>query len=199
MKRSLLITFVAICTASVAFAAPGSIGIFADLGAASCTLTNDGPTGPLVESLVYVVHTGSDGTTGCSFQALVPGCASLIAIVDVPQVPVYLGAQPAPAIPSQVGASAGYGNCFQGVKPVTQIFVSSLAPAVGCCLWTVTANPALGFTTPTSTDCSTPIQEEGAAGGSAFITATPGPGCSCETPTAESTWGGVKELFRQGI
>jgi hypothetical protein len=198
MKRSLLITFVAICMASSAFAAAGSIGVFSDLVGGSCTLTNDGP-GPLVDSFAYIVHTGSDGTTGCSFSAPIPICASGIVAVDIPQVPVYLGAQPAPAVPSQVGASAGYGNCFSGPKAVAQMFVSWFAPAVGCCVWSVEANPALGFTTPTSTDCSTPIQEEGAAGGSAFVTATPGPGCSCTVDNTESTWGGVKELFRQGI
>jgi len=89
MKRSLLITFVAICMAGSAFAAAGSIGVFSDLVGGSCTLTNDGP-GPLVDSFAYIVHTGSDGTTGCSFSAPIPICASGIVAVDIPQVPVYL-------------------------------------------------------------------------------------------------------------
>jgi hypothetical protein len=204
MKRSLLITFVVMLAATQAFAAAGSLGVFNSLAATSCALANDGPAGPNPESLVYICHTGSDGTTGSGFKAVVPPCSGFIAIVDIAQVGVYLGAEPAPAIPSQVGASAGYGGCRTGVVPIVQIFVSAIAPASGCCLWTVTANTALvdpngdPWTVPNSTDCSSPIQDVAAAGGSGIVSANVAT-CPCNVDTKDSTWGGVKELFRQGI
>ncbi len=200
MKRLLLISLVALCWASTAFAVSGSIGIFADVNANQCALTNDG-SGPAPESNVYVVHTGSDGTTGSGWAAPIPDCAGgPIFLADVAQPGVIILGN------SQTGASAAYGGCrTNGTVPVAWILVRWMgAPAEGCCTWTVGPHPLLEdpdgnpWTTPNSTNCATPIRDEAAAGGTAIISTNPAL-CPCNVDTHESTWGGVKELFRQGI
>ena len=200
MKRSLLIAFVALCAASTAFAQEGggSIGIFRSAAATDCSLTQP----PLYNSTQYsIVHTGmaAPGATGSGAAAPVPPCGGGMVITDIPFVNVYLPGDPTPgAVPSQVGFSAGYGGCFTGPKHISNMFYQALSPIVGCCLWTVVANPSLGVPGPISTDCSSPIQEEPAAGGSAFISLNAAL-CTCTVDAQESTWGGVKELFRRGI
>ena len=196
MKKSLLIALVVLCAASTAFAEGGSIGIFASAAAGSCSLQQPA----LYSTIQYtIVHTGTGATTGSGAAAPIPPCAGGMVITDIPLVPVYLPADPTPgAVPSQVGFSAGYGNCVSAPKPISNMFYQALSAVVGCCTWTVVANPALGVPGPISTDCSQPIQEEPALGGSAIISVNPAL-CPCNVDTHESTWGGVKELFRKGI
>jgi hypothetical protein len=74
----------------------------------------------------------------------------------------------------------------------------ALSPVVGCCPWTVVAHPGFGDPGPVSLDCGPPLSKEPAAGG-AGILSTNTALCPCTVDTRESTWGALKELFRQGI
>jgi hypothetical protein len=196
MKKSLLIALVALCAASTAFAVGGSIGIFTNATALDCALTQPAQ---FTTAQYTIVHTGTSGATGSGASAPIPPCAGGMIITDIPLVSVYLPADPTPgAVPSQVGFSAGYGSCRVSPIAISNMFYQALSPVAGCCSWSVVANPALGVPGPISTDCSTPIQEEGAAGGTAIISTNPAL-CGCQVDTHESTWGGVKELFRKGI
>jgi len=197
MKKTLLIAFVAMLAATQAFAAAGSISIFSSSAAATCALQQ-----PAVSTAAAyaIVHVGTDGATGSAFSAPIPPCAAGIIIVDVAQVPSYIGRLPDPAIPSQVGVSAGYGvgNCRTGPIHIADMIYKALTPIPGCCPWHVVANPALGVAGPVSYDCSVPIQQVNAGAGAGIISVNTG-ACSCSVDTKDSTWGAVKELFRQGI
>ena len=193
MKKSLLIAFVVLCAASTAFAQAGSIGIFTSAAATDCALTQPGVN---FTAQYTLVHTGTGGATGSGAAAPIPPCAGGLIITDIQIAPVYLSAvagQPG----SQAGFSAGYGSCRVGPIAIANMFYQALFPVTGCCVWAVTENTAIA-STPISTDCQTPIQEEPCAGGAAVLSTNPAV-CTCSTPTHESTWGGVKELFRQGI
>lgn len=198
MKRLLLISLVALCWASTAFAVAGSIGVFADRNGASCAILNNGTSG----DDVWIVHTGSSGTTGSAWIATIPSCAGFVHLVDLPQFTVAIGN-------SQIGVSVGYGDCLvTGSIAVTQLFVTRVTSAVGCCLFTVGPHPDLidpgtgvAYTTPIENDCGSetgPVLDVPAAAGTGIVSANTAL-CPCNVDTHESTWGGVKELFRQGI
>lgn len=184
MKRSLLIAFVAVLVASQAFAFGGSVGLFNSVAGVSCTIIPPA-TGTFQPA---IVHTGSDGTTGSQFQALVPACAGFVHLVDISLVSIILGN-------TQTGASAAYGNCLAGSIPVATMFMSVIFPPVGCCNWTITRHPGFPEPTVVSGNCSVPIQNEVAGGGTAFVKVAAEP-CNCLVDNEESTWGAVKELFR---
>ena len=183
-------------TQAFALAGGGSFGLFSSLAATDCALMNDGVT----NTSYYVIQTHTTGSTGGGYSAVIPPCAGFVHNMDVkgPTVSVYLGN-------SQMGASMGYGGCRTGLIVVAQIVVTRTGPAVGCCAWTVGPNPLLvdpdgnPWTTPYSMDCSSPSQNETAAGGTGIISAGGAGQCACSVPNKENTWGAVKELFRQGI
>jgi len=191
MKRSLLIACIAVLAATNAFAFGGSVGVFENVAGASCTIIQPAANGTYQPA---IVHTGFDQSTGCSFQALNPSCSGSVFLTDISLVGVYSGT-------SQIGASAGYGACVNGgPKGVATMFMQVLFDIPGqCCVWTVTRHPGLIPPTVISTDCSPVIQEEPAAGGTAFLREAETTNCDCNVPTRESTWGGVKELFRTDI
>lgn len=198
--KTLLTALAALLLASQAFAVGGSIGIYSNASAASCAIQQPAMS---TYSWIAIVHTGSDGATGCAFSAPMPSCAGGVVIADQSWVHLYISSDmnppPGPVVPSQTGASAGYGECFTGPVHVASMFYQAVSPVVGCCAWAVVANPFLGTPGPISTDCSEPyIQEEPANGGTAIISTNP-TACPCNVGTQESTWGAVKELFRRGI
>jgi hypothetical protein len=182
MKRSLLIAFVAVLAASQALAFGGSVGVFTSVTATSCTIIP--PASGSFQPVV--VHTGSDGTTGSQFQALVPACAGFVHLVDISLVNIILG-------DTQQGASAAYGSCKSGIIPVANMFVSVVFPPAGCCNWTVTRHP--GFPEPTVISGTCSGGGEVAGGGTAFVKTAAEP-CNCLVDNQDSTWGAVKELFR---
>ena len=184
MKRTLLIAFVAVLAASQAFAFGGSVGLFASSAGASCAILAGAVTQPTI------LHTNSDGTTGSQFAAPVPGCSGLLYLTDILIPQVKVGA-------TSTGLSVGYGACVTSFN-IGTIFTQQLVPPTGCCAWSVIAHPGFPDPTPISTNCATPVTEEPAGGGTAIVSANTGL-CPCNVSTQESTWGGVKELFRSDI
>ena len=70
MKKSLLITLVAICMATPAFADGGIIGVFADQAGTNCSVSE-----PIGFGYIYIVHLTTTGSNGSGAKALKPGCA----------------------------------------------------------------------------------------------------------------------------
>jgi hypothetical protein len=146
---------------------------------------------------VAVVHKGHTGATASGFSNPLPPCANgLIWVADQPVVPVFL---PNDTLGSQGGVSAGYGTCRSDAVHVTSILLQRISLLAGCCLWTVKPNLLLAPTV-ISTDCSPNPVEEIANGTSAYVrpTGTTVATCPCNVPNEASTWGVIKELFRQG-
>jgi hypothetical protein len=200
MKRLLLITVVGLFVAGQAFAQQigdgGTIGVFTSGTGANCALLQAAAV-----SNYYIVHKLHNGTTGSSFAAPLPECATsyMFWVADQPQFPVYiandtLGTQGG-------GVSVGYGSCVPAgtnVHVVTMVF-NRLALLPGCCLMTV--QPNLAFApTPISTLCDAQGTEVPATAGSGRIrpTGTQAALCPCDIPVTPSTWGVIKELFRKG-
>lgn len=204
MKKSLLIALVALCMASTAFAEGGMIGIFADMEGTNCSVVLPA-YGP-----IYLVHIGSDGTTGSGGRALKPSpCAAGVIIAgDVGNFPTYVSNDPAGGLPSQTGWSIGYGDCqTSGTVLIATLNVLG-GTITGCCAWSVTEDERLEgpdgnpSTTPISTDCTPNAIIETVVGltSQTFTAPSTPEDCPCSIiPVQESTWGGVKELFRKGI
>ena len=196
MKRSLLITFaVLLVVASQGFAQGGSVGIFGDPLGGNCSLVP--PAAGLWQP--FLVHNGVPGPTGgwtaSAFKATIPTCAvGVVFLADISTPPLWQGT-------SQNGVSAGYGLCVGLDAPIpfaiaVPLFQVGLGPS-GCCAWPITPNTALipPATEVLAVNCGIPVVTISSTGGTGIISANAAL-CPCNVVNNESTWGGIKELFR---
>ena len=84
MKRSVLIAFMLMLSASMVFAQAGSIGVFSDVGGTDCNFADGGS---LVT--VYMLHVNSPGATAAQFKLAVP--AAWMHLGDNWQFPTIIG------------------------------------------------------------------------------------------------------------
>jgi hypothetical protein len=196
MKRSLLITLAVLLTAGHAFAAGGNVGLFVNPTAANCAIMQGAST-----TTIAVVHKNHTGSTAVGFSAPLPPCGQVGLVWISDQNPGGYVIIPNDTLGSQSGISVGYGSCRAAGEAthVINMLFNRTALLPGCCLYTVKANLELAQNV-ISADCSPNPIEEIANGTSANVrpTGTTAPTCPCNIPNEASTWGVIKELFRQG-
>ena len=183
MKRSVLIAFVIVCSASMAFAQAGSIGVFADAGATDCNIV-DGAS--LVT--VFFVHVNTTGATASQWM-LDLGGLPWTHLGDIMQAPTVIGT-------SVGGISLGYGGCRQAPYLMGQAnFFGSSAPA--CSRIQIVADPLAPTGGIEGVDCLLPPDGPNKnipTGGTAIVNSNGE--CLCNVPVEESTWGGIKALYQ---
>lgn len=185
MRKVLLLAMVVLCTASVAFAQGGAIGVFADPGATSCNLTDIGFAGALCN--YYVVHFCVPGATGCQYQVLSGHLG--IAFPDTPVFQVTIGSAAA-------GVSIGYGACMAGTihNLTLSYFCQGLTPP--CATMEVVGHPTA--TPPGLLAVSCNQEFVGAKPHTSLIDCPDDctiPDCST-VPVENSTWGNIKSLYQ---
>lgn len=127
MNKVLLLTFVLVLGASMAFAQNGSIGIFADNAGANCNISS--APGLLY---VYFVHVNAVAATASQWAAPAPLCMTAVHLADQPYFEV-LGN-------SATGIVVPYGVCKTGTfHMMTALYQVTAAEA--CCRWSVVADP----------------------------------------------------------
>lgn len=197
MKRSLLITLAVLVAAGNAFAVGGNVGVFVNPTAVNCALLRGAST-----TTIAVVHKNHTGSTAVGFSAPLPTCASASMLWIADQNPQGFVIIPNDTLGSQSGISVGYGSCRvagEATHVINMLFNAIGANLPGCCLYTVKPNLALSPNV-LSVDCSPVGIEEICNGTSGNLrpTGTVASTCPCNIPTEASTWGVIKELFRQG-
>lgn len=176
MKRSVLIAFMLVLSASMVFAQAGSIGVFADAGATNCNFAD---AGGLVQ--VNIVHVNSPGATASQFKLATP--AGWVHLGDTWNFATVIGS-------SIAGVSVAYGTCL--ASPVALGAVNFFGASVtACTLFGIVADPSALSGEIEAVDCAS--FKVFPTGGSGIV--NPDVDCNCTTPVQETTWGGVKALY----
>jgi hypothetical protein len=184
MKRLLLLTFVMMLGATLAFAQPGRVALYGDAGAVSCGIPSG--TGLIP---VYVFHIGTSAATGCQYSAPKPVCMTGGSwLADTNPFPVTIGS-------SQTGVSIGYGTCR--AEPILvqtiQYFVAAATPP--CCIYEVLPDPTADPPGLYMVDCSenlfSPVGQSGVINEQAACL------CADIIPVQESSWGQIKALYTE--
>jgi hypothetical protein len=179
MKRSVLIALVIVCSASMAFAQAGSIGIFADAGGASCNFVD---AAGLVQ--VHFYHLNASATA--SQWKLDVSAAGWSHLGDMINYPTVIGT-------SVAGISIGYGGCVAAPNNLGMAnFFGSAAAA--CTMIKIVPDPTALSGDIEAVDCGTPALKVFPTGGAGIINADGT--CQCNVPVEETTWGGVKALYQ---
>jgi hypothetical protein len=181
MKRMLLLALCFVCVSSMVFAQlPGSIGVFADAAAANCNFVDGGS---LV--VVHIVHVSTYGATASRFMLEVSS-AGWMHLGDTWDFPTVIGT-------SITGVSVAYGACLEAPIHLGQInFLGTIAPP--CTYIRIVPDPAALSGKIEAVDCAQTKMFP--TGGEGFVNPTFEPGCGCVVPVEETTWGGVKALYR---
>ena len=179
MKKALLLTICLMFAASMAFAQPGNLGVFADPAGLSCTLT-------MTTTTVYVVHINTAAATACQFALAAPlGLTHLATIAGTGNL--LLG-------DADIGAGVAYGAGQVGPIYVATVLYSGAA-ATACDLITVVADPLGNPPGIYMADCTlpNPVQFEITTGGSAKFSDG---SCPCNVPVEDTSWGQIKSLYK---
>jgi len=186
MKKVLLLTFVLMVVASMAFAQAGRVGIYNSPTPGSvddCGITDAAPG--LVS--VYLVQRGTGGSTAVQFAAPVPGCFTGQWLSDTAVWPVSVGN-------SQVGVGVGFGTCQTGDVHVLTVNIFAQGTTPTCCGWGVVPDPREEPPVLVYTDCDfelLPILgQPGVINGDATCT------CSSLTAVEDTSWGQIKALYQ---
>jgi hypothetical protein len=181
MKPLMLTLLLVIFVCGTAFGQGGTLGLFGDPGATSCSIVDESP-GLL---RIYVVHLFMAGTGGCAFTVQVPACA--VGLTWIGDTCDYLEAGNSPT-----GTSVSYWDCMASPIRVLIINYWGLGQSSDCCWFTITPDPRQGWGTVIAVDCSFNVVVPAVAP----LVLNPGPSCSCASvPVAHTTWGGIKELY----
>ncbi len=180
MKRAMIIACCLVFGASMAFGQAGSIGVFSDVGATSCNFVD---TGGLVQ--VYLAHVFTDGATASQFKLDAP--LSWTHLGDTWNFTTVIGT-------SIAGVSVAYGACFTG--PIALGVVNFFGGAVaGCTFMSIIPDPGAPSGQIEAVDCALPDPNKlFPTGGGARI--NPDGTCQCNVPVQDTTWGGIKALYK---
>jgi hypothetical protein len=182
MKKALLLSIAILCISSLAFAQPGSIGVFADPAGLGCDIFDTAPG--LV--MVYIIHVYSPGATASQFKVEANHLMTYLAeLVTAP----YIGIGSSP-----FGIAIAYGGCFPSPNMILtlQYFASGVSPPCGYVR--VVDDPTAIPPGIYVTDCDSPPNLLTATGGSASV--NPDPSCNCDIPVEETSWGQIKSLYQ---
>jgi hypothetical protein len=186
MKRSLVIAFAVILCSSLAMAQGGVIGLYSDPVATDCNVYDYYPT--LVN--IYVVHVLTTGATSAQFMVNPVDGAYLIFLGDIIPYPYIAFGN------SQVGISVGFGGCKPSPNLILTMQYFGQGISLVCSSYRVFPDP---IATPPGEiwvgDCVTPYPNQMPASGG-LIYVNPDLTCTCTIPVKETTWGGLKALYR---
>jgi hypothetical protein len=189
MKKLLTITVALTLCAGAAFA--DHIGIYADAGGTSCALTN--LVVPPGNNALYVIHKFNGGSTASQFKV-----NDLSTLFATSQVTPYLSIGT-----WNTDLSLAYGGCVIGDHVLVTLNFLWFGTALTC-QNTLEIVPAPTSPIPGAValvDCAQPSGNlESATGGRAYVGAgsdncVDPTGCD-PSPVAETTWGGIKALYR---
>jgi hypothetical protein len=186
MKRGLLLTVSLLAIAGIAFAQPGSVGIFADAGGATCDLSDATPG----LYSVYVVHVNSPAATASQFSVAWDAGMNMTYLSEA-VTPPYIGIGNA-----QAGIAIAYGSCISLAANMILTF-SFFAQATSANDVFFHVLPDVSTTPPKThvlvTDCASPPLLLNATGGEAILNNTGDP---CDVPIEETSWGQIKSLYQ---
>lgn len=184
MRKMLLLSMVLLCASSPAFAQyPGSIGLFADPGATTCDVYDV----PGILS-IYAVHVFTFGATGAQFMVTCAWGANMMYLSDV-VTPPYISIGN-----SQTGIAIAYGMCVPSPNMILTIQYFAQGLSDPCSYCQVMADPTANPPGIYVTDCGSPPLLLNATGGDVVV--NPEPGCYCNIPVEETSWGQVKALYQ---
>jgi hypothetical protein len=174
----IVLTTLLVATASTA-QIPGKIAVYADMAGTDCDIVDEGG---LLE--VHVLHVMTDGARASRF-ALDASATSWIPLGDNWEFEFVLGS-------SAEGVSISYQNCLTGsIYLGVALFLGSSTPA--CTEISVVPDPTALSGKIEAVDCTYDVRMF-PGGGVAVVNADQT--CQCTVPAAETTWGGIKELYR---
>jgi hypothetical protein len=176
MKRLILVYLLVLPAAAFA-QAPGSIAVFADAGGSDCNVVDEGSLVTL-----YFFHLATDGATASGWM------------LDISETGwTFLSQNIGWGMFCCVhtGQSIGYGSCETGAIYLgnANFLGSNVAP---CTYISIVPDPSAPTGKIEAIDCSE--TKVFPTGGQAVVNATPD--CLCNVPVQETTWGGVKALYR---
>jgi hypothetical protein len=190
MKRFLLLSIGLLLVAGLAFAQPGSIGVFSNVTGTNCDLYDVAPG--LV--LIYVVHTMTAGATASQFRVVCAWGFNMTYLAESPTAPyIKIGTCGGPA---GFGCAIAYGSCRPGPNMILtmQYFASGLSAPCSYCQ----VMPDISITPPKTsvlvTDCANPPHLLNATGGDLVI--NPTTECMCDIPVEDTSWGQIKSLYQ---
>ena len=179
MKHVLLLTIVMLLGASLAFAQGGNIGLYSDPSGTDCNLA------PILGVCdVFVVHTLAPGVLGSEWAITQPSCLNEPFISDTSPFGVYIGVSPF------TGKTVGYGLCLGSPIHIATLSYFCELSTPPCCLQSVVPHTVTGNLG--ATDCA--INTIPATGGTGIWNADSS--CGCDVAAEETTWGGIKSLYR---
>ncbi len=189
MRHLLILTFVLMLTASLAFAQAGSIGVFADDTGTSCDVLD----AEVDLCKLYVVFVNHGGITGAQFQSPVPDCMTADYMSWSSPWSVKIGNPVEPDIVTGlVGVAIGTGICVAAPTILVTLSFFCQGTTPECCYYPVL--PAEGVVSGLieGVDCS--FTATFPTGGEAIVHPVAGV-CECNVPSQDTTWGKVKAMF----
>lgn len=180
--RTVLVACIMILCAGSGFAQyPGSIGIFADVGASDCHIFD---TGQLLN--VEIFHLWTDGAVASQFRLDI-GSTGWMYISETWNFPVVVGS-------ALGGVAIAYEGCLQFMIHLGTVhFLGSSAPQ--CTYVRIVGDPMSMSGEIEAVDCSTMPVIMYPRGGEAIVNPDPEL-CWCLVPAHETSWGRVKALYR---
>ena len=171
MKRTLLVTFIIVSSATLAFAQAGYICLFSDNLGTDCSLWDNAPGVLCQYHVVYINH---GPATAVQFAAPAPPCLQATYLNDTPKFTVTLGN-------SQDGVAIGFGGCPSAPVHVLTINFWGDGLTGPCCDYPVIPHPLSFSGLIEATDCY--FQTMFPTGGTAVV--NPDGNCPCDpTPSA---------------
>jgi hypothetical protein len=198
VKRSIFVALGLLIFAGTAFARPGHIGLFADPTLAECNIGI--PPSGIIHVYVGHVNMESSASQFCvDYQGLMVGANLFLS--ETPTAPILaIGTSDCNDRHDRIGISLAYGQCLVGSHMILDLQFFIQSPVALCTCVGVLPDPA--FDPPlgaiASASCDTPPVYEFPTGGTAIANYDWDlcPSCFCTVPVAESTWGGIKALYR---
>ena len=179
MRRALLVATTLLLCASHSFAQslPGMVGVYADEAGTSCNIVDDGG---LVR--IHFLHVRTNGATAVQFAVDVTA-TNWVHLGDTWAFLLVFGT-------SVDGASIAYQLCLSdAIYLGSASFMGSSAPP--CTEISIVPDPPI-HETIRAIDCSGAFMIP--TGGLLYV--NPDLTCQCSVPVEETTWGGIKALYR---
>lgn len=187
MKRFVLLSIGLLLVSSLAFAQPGSIGLFSNVGGTNCDVYDTVPG--LV--LVYVVHVYTPGATASQFRVASNWGNAMTYLSEAVTAPyIKIGTC------YGNGCAIAYGSCRPSPNMILtlQFFASGLTPPCSYLQVMPDISTVPAKTSVLVTDCASPPLLLNATGGDVVI--NPVEGCFCDIPVEETSWGRIKSLYQ---
>lgn len=187
MKKFVLTVLALVVVASPAFAQFGDISGYADAAGTSCNIVDNQPFAFID---VFFLHKNTSGATASQFTVTLTGGSTF----------TYINSTEAPGM-LRIGEanndmSLAYGGCLTGDFLIVTVRYLGNGGSAACSRVTLTPAPSTPIPGEVAmVDCSVPSGElRIPATGQAII--NPNVTCQCNVAVQETTWGGIKALYR---